>query len=282
MSIVPVPPLFVGAGGREGARWALFGAPLDATVSFRPGSRFGPAAIRAASPVLEEWSPTLGAGFDQRPFCDLGDLDLAPGDVDGALHVIGATTRRLLSEGVRPLMLGGEHLVSWPAVAAVASRHPDLRVLQLDAHADLRLDYMGRRSSHATVMRRIAEVIGPERCYQMGIRSGTAEEWAFAATSGVRFAPAARSMPEEWRADLEAGPVYVTVDIDFADPAYAPGTGTPEPGGATAVEMLAAIDALAGLHVVGADVVEVAPAYDPGGITATLAAKVVRELLLLP
>lgn len=276
------PTAFLGAGPRDGARWALFGAPLDATVSFRPGSRFGPGAIRGASPVLEEWSPTLGVGLHDRPFCDLGDLELAPGDVEASLAGIGSTVAGLLAEALRPLMLGGEHLVSWPAVAAVAACHPDLRVLQFDAHADLRSDYMGRAHSHATVMRRISEIIGPERCYQVGIRSGTAEEWSYARSTGVRVAPAARSVPPGWRTELASGPVYVTVDIDFVDPAFAPGTGTPEPGGASAAELLEAIDGLAGLRLVGADVVEVAPAYDPGHITATLAAKVVRELLLLP
>lgn len=271
---------FLGAGPRETARWVLYGAPLDATVSFRPGSRFGPSAIRAASPVLEEWSPTLGVGFQDRPFCDLGDLEFSPGDVDGALAAIGATTAGIAAEGRRPLLLGGEHLVTWPAVAEMAKRHPGLRVLQFDAHADLRVDYMGRAASHATVMRRVAEVIGPDRCYQVGIRSGTVEEWAYA-TGSTRFAPGAVDLPDAWRAELAQGPVYVTVDIDFCDPAHAPGTGTPEPGGATARELLQAIDGLAGLPLVGADVVEVAPAYDPGGATAVLAAKVVRELLLL-
>jgi agmatinase len=278
----PVPAAFLGAGPRAGARWALFGAPLDATVTFRPGCRFGPGAVRSASAVLEDWSPALGVGLGERPFCDLGDLEPVPGDVEGTLEAIRELVGQLAEEGLRPLMLGGEHLVTWPAVAALAARHPGLRVLQFDAHADLREEYLGRRASHATVMRRVAEVVGPGHCYQVGIRSGTAEEWAFARTSGIRFAPGAAGLPAGWREELSAGPVYVTVDIDFVDPAYAPGTGTPEPGGATAAELLAAIDGLRGLDLVGADVVEVAPAYDPGGITAALAAKVVRELLLLP
>ncbi len=271
---------FLGAGPYAAARWVIYGAPLDATVSFRPGSRFGPSAIRSASPVLEEWSPSLGVGLDERPFCDLGDLEFSPGDVDGALAAIGELTGRILDEDKRSLMLGGEHLVTWPAVTAAARRHAGLRVLQFDAHADLRLDYMGRTASHATVMRRVAEAIGPGRCYQVGIRSGTAEEWRFAQET-TRFAPGASAVPGPWHAELAQGPVYVTVDIDFADPAYAPGTGTPEPGGGTAADLLRAIDGLRGLDLVGADVVEVAPAYDPGGVTAVLAAKVVRQLLLL-
>lgn len=276
----PQAPGFLGAGPRAAARWVLFGAPLDATVSFRPGSRFGPGAIRAASPVLEEWSPALGVGFAERPFADAGDLEFAPGDVDGALQAIHQVAADILAEGRRPLMLGGEHLVTWPAVAAAAERHPGLRVLQLDAHADLRADYMGLAASHATVMRRVTEVIGPDRCYQLGIRSGTAEEWALGSTA-THFAPGASALPAAWREELARGPLYLTVDIDFADPAFAPGTGTPEPGGATAGELLRLIDGLAGLQLVGADVVEVAPAYDSAGATAVLAAKVVRELLLL-
>lgn len=273
----PAPVAFLGAGAADQALWAIFGAPLDATVSFRPGSRFGPGAIRAASPVLEEWSPARAEPLAAHPFCDLGDIEFAPGDVEGALEAIAATIRSL--GGVRPLMLGGEHLVTWPAVQALSERHPGLCVLQFDAHADLRTDYMGRSASHATVMRRVAEVVGAERCYQLGLRSGTAQEWAFARTT--KCAPHVGRLPHAWRAELAGRPLYVTVDIDFVDPAFAPGTGTPEPGGPTSSDLLAAVDGLAGLDIVGADVVEVAPAYDPGGITAVLAAKVVRQLLLL-
>jgi agmatinase len=273
--------VFLGAGGWEGARWALFGAPLDVTGSFRPGARFGPAAVRAASPVLELWSPALGVGLEERPFADLGDLELPPGEVEAALEAIERAVAEVLAAGRRPLLLGGEHLVTWPAVRAVAARYPDLAVLQVDAHADLRDAYLGRRASHATVMRRVAEVVGPKRVYQMGIRSGTVEEWAWG-RAHTRFAPGARALPTGWREELAGRPLYVTVDIDFVDPAAAPGTGTPEPGGATAAELLDLVDSLAGLRVVAADVVEVAPAYDPTGITAILAAKVVRELLLLP
>ena len=277
----PALPRFLGAGDWGPARSVLFGAPLDGTGSYRPGSRFGPGAVRAASPVLEERSPALEAGFAERPFCDLGDLDLPPADVDEAMEAIAALVRRVVAAGKRPLMLGGEHLVTWPAVRAVAERYPDLAVLQFDAHCDLRTDYLGRPASHATVMRRVAEVVGPMCCYQFGVRSGTAEEWAYG-RAHTTFLPYARALPLQWREALAGRPLYVTLDIDYADPAYAPGTGTPEPGGASAAEMLAVVDSLAGLSVVAADVVEVAPAYDAGGITAALAAKVVRELLLLP
>jgi agmatinase len=279
MSGKPRPLGFLGAGTREGARWALVGAPLDATVSYRPGSRFGPPAVRAASWVLEEWSPAAGRGLEDVGLCDLGDLDLPPGDVPASLAAIGDTVEALASEGLRPFVLGGEHLVTLPAVAALAARHPGLRVLQFDAHADLRDEYLGLRLSHATVMRRISEVVGPERVYQLGIRSGTEAEWRFG-RGATRMAMDALTLPAEWRQALESGPVYVTVDIDCVDPAFAPGTGTPEPGGPGAREFLAALDGLRGLRLVGADVVEVAPAYDPGAITAILAAKAVRQVLL--
>jgi agmatinase len=272
----PRPLGFLGAGPRAGAGWAIIGAPLDVTVSFRPGSRFGPSAIRSASWVLEDWSPALRQQF--AGVWDAGDLEFAPGLIEPSLEFLRTTVGELSASGLRVLLLGGEHLVTLPAVEAAAARHPGLRVLQFDAHADLRDAYMGLRASHATVMRRVAEVVGPERVYQAGIRSGTAEEWRFA--SSTHFLADEVRLPESWRADLAAGPIYVTVDVDCADPAFAPGTGTPEPGGASARELLRAVVDLRGLDIVGADVVEVAPAYDPSGITAILAAKVVRELLL--
>jgi agmatinase len=275
---VSLPP-FLGAGG-EGARAALFGAPLDVTTSFRPGARFGPAAIRQASWVLEEWSLAAGEGLEQHPFADEGDLELAPGEVEGALEAVHAAARRVLERGLRPVVLGGEHLVTLPVVRAAADRFPGLAGVQLDAHADLRDEYMGLRLSHATVMRRVAEVVGAGSVFQFGIRSATAEEAAFARRA-TRLHPFSVLEPlRRVRPELEGRPVYVTVDVDVADPAYAPGTGTPEPGGVTAAELLAAVGELRGLEVVGFDVVEVAPAYDPGGITAALAAKVVREALI--
>lgn len=270
--------VFLGAG--PAGRVALFGAPLDMTASFRPGSRFGPAAIRAASEVLEDWSLTLGRGLSEVPFTDLGDAALAPGDLEGALQVLARVGAELLDGGRLPLALGGEHLVTWPLLRAAADRHPALHLVQLDAHADLRADYMGQRSSHATVMRLCAERLGAGRVHQLGIRSATAEEAAYAAAN-TDLHPFSVVEPLHRLRDRLAGvPIYLSVDIDVADPAFAPGTGTPEPGGIDARELLAAAGSLAGLQVVAADVVEVAPAYDPGGITAALAAKVVREIIL--
>lgn len=276
----PAIPCFVGAGRWGPAQAVLFGAPLDVTVTFRPGSRFGPSSIRAVSSVLEEWSPVLGRGFADRPFHDAGDLELIPGDVGAALRSTEEVVGAIADAHRRPIMLGGEHLVTIAAIRALAPRYPDLCVIQFDAHADLREDYMGLALSHATVMRRVAEVVGPQRLYQVGIRSGTADEWEYARRA-THMHPYDVHLPASWRDGLREHPVYVTVDVDSVDPAFAPGTGTPEPGGPSAMDLLQAIDALDGLHLVGADVVEVAPAYDASGRTAVLAAKLVRELLLI-
>jgi agmatinase len=272
---------FLAAGPPGSARGGLFGVPLDATVSFRPGSRFGPAAVRAASEVLEEWSLALGESLQEHPFCDLGDVVCAPGDVGGALAAARERTAEVLSGGLIPLVLGGEHLVTLPVLDAVADVHPGLAVVQMDAHADLRDDYLGQRLSHATVMRRVVERVGGGNVFQLGIRSATGEEAAYA-RAHTRFFPFEVAGPlAGLRDELVGRPVYVTIDVDVVDPAFAPGTGTPEPGGVSAAELLEAIGLLRGLRVVGLDVVEVAPAYDPGGVTAALAAKVLREGILV-
>lgn len=272
---------FLAAGPPETAHGAMFGVPLDATGSFRPGSRFGPAAIRAASEVLEEWSLALGESLQDHPFCDLGDVGCAPGDVSGGLTAARAMAAEVVAQGRVPLVLGGEHLMTLPVVEAVAAANPGLAVVQFDAHADLRDDYLGQRLSHATVMRRVVEQVGVGNVFQLGIRSATGEEAAYA-RSHTRFFPFEIAGPlAALRDELVGRPVYVTIDIDVVDPAFAPGTGTPEPGGVSARELLEAIGLLRGLQVAGLDVVEVAPAYDPGGVTAGLAAKVLREGILV-
>jgi len=265
----------------EGCRLVLLGAPLDATVSFRPGSRFAPAHIRQISESLEEYSPTLAADLGDIPFYDAGNINFAFGNVPAALATIHRVVKsQVLDRGCRPLLLGGEHLVTLPAVAAVKARYPELVVVQFDAHADLRSHYLGEEQSHATVMRRVCELVGAGNLYQFGIRSGTREEFIFG-QENTHFFPYEVLMPlKQVLPQLVGRPVYVTVDIDVVDPAYAPGTGTPEPGGCSARELLLAIDMLANLNIVGFDLVEVCPPADHSDITAALAAKVVRQALL--
>lgn len=255
---------FLGArASREEAAVVLLGAPFDATATYRAGARFGPARIREASEVLETYSLPLGGGLEDVPFADGGDLELPRAGVEEALRRVEAAVAGLAAAGRVPWLLGGEHLVTLGAVRALARRHPGLVVLQLDAHADLRDRYEGEALSHATVMRRVLEVVGEGRVYQLGVRSATREEHRLA-LQATRFFPGA--VLEPLRAclpELARVPLYVSVDIDVLDPAQAPGTGTPEPAGVDVRELLEALRLLRGCRIVGADLVEVAPPLDP-------------------
>lgn len=264
------------------ARAVIYGMPMDWTVSFRPGSRFGPARIREVSIGLEEYSPYLDKSLADIAYFDAGDLPLPFGNAGRSLEMIGEFVAKLTADGKFPLGLGGEHLVSWPVIREVYAKYPDLAVIHIDAHADLREHYEGEPLSHSTPIRKAAELIGGGNVYQFGIRSGTKEEFAYA-RENLNFypfdvlEPLQRVLPQ-----LAGRPVYLTIDIDVLDPSAAPGTGTAEAGGITSKELLAAIHALArsGVNVVGADVVEVAPAYDPSEQTQIAASKLVREILL--
>lgn len=271
------------AGPRDEAaepRGVLFGAPLDFTATFRPGSRFAPRRIREASDVLEEFSLELGEDLADHPFIDIGDVILPYGNVSGALEAIRRVAVRVVERNRIPFVIGGEHLVTWPVVQALTARYPDLIVLHFDAHADLRQDYVGERLSHATALRLVAEELGPGRVYQFGVRSATAAEAAYA-RDHTRFFPGRVLEPLAGSlAELGDRPLYVTIDIDVVDPAFAPGTGTPEPGGISAREMLAAVHLLRGKRVVGLDLVEVSPAADPSERTAVLGAKIIRDAIL--
>jgi len=259
----------------------LFGAPFDGTTSFVPGTRFGPARVREASVGIETYSPVLDRSLEEARLADLGDLELPIGNTSAALEMIEAACRSILAAGAKPMMVGGEHLVTLPAVRACHSRHRGLAVVQFDAHADLREEYMGEHDSHATVMRRVAEVIGADSLFQIGIRSGTREEFAFGRAFSAVFTADLEEGVEQVREALAGRPVYITVDIDVVDPGFAPGTGTPEPGGCRPQELLEALWRLRDLNVVGFDVVEVNPLVDTGFVTSLLAAKIVREAALM-
>lgn len=274
--------MFLGAGdGYAAARVVLAGAGLDATVCFRPGAREGPRAVRHLSQCLEEYSLRLGRDIREAPFYDAGDLDLPFGGVENALAHIERAADGILSDGKVPVFIGGEHLITLPVITAVHSRHPDLVVLQFDAHADLRDQYLGVRLSHATVMRRVADLLGRGRIYQFGVRSADKEEVEFAGGNTRLHLYEVSAPLADVYDEIATKPVYVTLDVDVVDPAYAPGVGTPEPGGIGPAELMDAVYRLQGLNVVGFDVVEVNPAYDPGGLAPLLAAKVIREIVLV-
>jgi len=256
----------------------LFGVPYDGTTSFRPGTRFGPAAIREVSSGLETFCPELERDLEDLAFADLGAVAIPFGAPDPVVAAVRNATLAVLELGLAPLMLGGEHSISSGAVAAVATRFPDLVLVQLDAHADLREQWLGTHHSHACAMRRCLEVLPSGTLLQIAIRSGTRQEFSELRQSG-RLVPIAR-MAEALK-PLRGRPLYLTVDLDWFDPGVLPGTGTPEPGGFHWGDFAALVEELRHHHLVAADVVELAPQLDPSGVSAVLAAKVVRSLLLL-
>ena len=265
---------------QDAHRVVMFGAPLDATMSFRAGARHGPRAIREYSYVLETFSVRTGQDLEKILLFDAGDVDLASGEVRPALEKIHDAVQVILRKGAKPLMLGGEHLVTLPAVQAVHAAFPGLQVIHIDAHADMRLQYLGQELTHTGVMRRVSEVVGRENVHSAGIRSVSADEYEYASSPAANLSTSLDAL-KDFAARAGNRPVYLTIDIDVVDPAFAPGTGAPEPGGPSSRELLDAVAGLQGLHIVAADIVEVAPLYDPAGITAALAARIAREVIMM-
>jgi agmatinase len=267
----------------EESQVVLYGMPMDWTVSYRPGSRFGPARIREVSIGLEEYSAYLDRELEEVKYYDAGDIPLPFGNPQKSIDIIEDFVDQVLAAGKFPLGMGGEHLVSWPVMKAMYKKYPDLAIIHFDAHTDLREEYEGEPLSHSTPIRKIAEHIGPSNVYSFGIRSGMKEEFEWAKQNGMHISKFEVLEPLKQILPTLAGrPVYVTIDIDVLDPAHAPGTGTVDCGGITSKELLASIHAIARseVNVVGGDLVEVAPIYDPSEQTANTASKLIREMLL--
>ncbi|AKP80163.1 agmatinase [Priestia aryabhattai] len=267
----------------EESEAVLYGMPMDWTVSYRPGSRFGPTRIREVSIGLEEYSPYLDRELEEVKYFDAGDIPLPFGNPQRSLNIIEEYIDQLLAADKFPLGMGGEHLVSWPVMKAMYKKYPDLAIIHMDAHTDLREEYEGEPLSHSTPIRKVAELIGPENVYSFGIRSGMKEEFQWAKENGMHISKFEVLEPlKEILPTLAGRPVYVTIDIDVLDPAHAPGTGTVDAGGITSKELLASIHAIAksDLRIVGGDLVEVAPIYDPSEQTANTASKLIREMIL--
>jgi agmatinase len=261
------------------ADFALFGAPFDSTASYRPGARYGCSAIRSEFYGLESYSPYQDRDLTDVRVFDGGDLELCIGDAKTALAQIETHAEEVLLAGKRPVMLGGEHLVTLGVLRVLSEYYPNLHVLHFDAHADLRDDYLGAKLSHATVMRRAWELLGDNRVRQFGIRSGDRSEFAWG-KGRVQTRLFDFSGLDEVARKLKDRPVYVTLDLDVLDPSAFPGTGTPEAGGVSFTELLDAIRAMSRLNVVGFDLVELAPGLDPSGISTATACKILREMLL--
>lgn len=268
------------AGDNPGGANVILGAPMDYTASFRPGSRFGPEAVRRLSYNLEDYSLRLGKSLLDLDFYDAGDLVLPFGNVPLALRIIEEAVGQLLDKGQRPFIIGGDHLITLPCLQAFARRFPALTVVHIDAHADLREEWQGEALSHATVMGRAIRSLSLGEIWQFGIRSATREEHRFA-EQHTRFFPFEFFEPLAQHLGELKGPIYITLDLDVLDPAYMPGTGTPEGDGLSPRELLAGLELMADCQVVGLDLVELAPPFDTAEISACLAAKILREALLL-
>ncbi|MGE5495481.1 MAG: agmatinase [Burkholderiales bacterium] len=259
----------------------IFGAPFDGTTSFHPGTRFAPQAMRSASDGgIETYSIHQNRDLSDIKACDIGNLTMPIGNSQQAMKLIEKTASKIAQDGKIPVMLGGEHLVTLGAVRPLAAKYPDLHIIHFDAHSDLRDKYFGQKLSHATVMRRIWDIVGDGRIFQYGIRSGEREEveWGkfhvytnFFNCNNLDYAVKA----------IKDKPCYLSIDLDVLDSSVLPGTGTPEAGGISFNELIESIFALSGLNIVGADITELSPHYDASGGSTLVACKVLRELLLM-
>ena len=274
---------------------AMLGVPFDSGTSYRPGARLGPREIRAQSSLIRPYSYFQKISpFETLTIVDAGDVDPPPVGIELAYAAIEAGVDRILDAGATPLVVGGDHSISLPVLRAVARKHGPLALVQFDAHIDTWGDYFGGKYFHGSPFRRAIEekIISPSQYVQVGIRGpmyGEEEDFKYQRDQGVTTIDigmvkrdgAAQTMARV-REIVKGRPLYVTFDIDAVDPAFAPGTGTPEVGGLTSYEALVLVRALAGQSLVGADVVEVSPPYDgPGQITALLAANLLFELVSL-
>ncbi|MGP6139366.1 agmatinase [Jeotgalibaca sp. A127] len=261
------------------AELVIFGAPYDSTTSYRPGTRFAGKEMRSESFGIETYSPYQDKDLLDIHVFDGGELELPFGGPERALDMITDYTARILVDGKLPVMIGGEHLVTLGAVRAVAEKYPDLHIIQFDAHADLRDDYLGQQLSHACVIHRCWDIIGDGRIFQFGIRSGDRSEFEWG-KDHVYTEKFTLDTLEDIVSQLEGKPVYLTIDFDVLDPSVFPGTGTPEAGGITFNELLKGILTVAPLNIVGADINELSPKLDASGASTATACKTLRELLL--
>ncbi|WP_024831808.1 agmatinase [Ruminiclostridium josui] len=258
----------------------IFGAPFDGTTTFRPGTRFAPSAMRIDSIGLETYSPYFDADISDYKIHDYGDLDLPFGSPNKALEMISQTSRLIFENGKKPLMIGGEHLVSLPSIEQAAKIYPELRIIHFDAHTDLREEYIGEPLSHSTVIRRAWDILGDNRIYQFGIRSGTREEFYWAKDGHTNLCLHNFDTLSNAVSQIGTFPIYLTIDLDVLDPSIFSGTGTPEAGGVTFLELINALKKISTLNIIGADVVELSPHYDHSGASTAVACKVLREVIL--
>ena len=270
--------------GIDQCRVSLLGVPYDGTCCFRPGARFGPSAIREDSYGIETYCPQLDLDLEDINFTDIGSLDVPLGDAELTLDYISDATNILLKNNLKPLIIGGEHSITIGIIKSIITNYPDLIMLQLDAHADLRDEWLGSKLSHACTMKRCLEILPSKKIFQIGIRSGTKSEFLEMNNSKRliqhTLGENAKSLEEALKS-FKGRPIYLTFDLDWFDPSVMPGTGTPEPGGYFWGDFAAIINVIKSHNLIGADVVELSPKLDNTGISSILAAKVIRSLIML-
>ena len=263
---------------------SLLGVPYDGTCCYRPGARFGPAAVREDSYGIETYCPQLNLDLENIKFADVGSLDVPFGNAKLTIDYVEDATAVLLNNNLKPLIIGGEHSITSGIIKSVIKNYPELLIIQLDAHADLRDEWLGSKFSHACTMKRCLEVLPSKKIFQVGIRSGTKSEFLemnktkrlIQHTLGENA-----KYLEEALKSFKGTPIYLTFDLDWFDPSIMPGTGTPEPGGYFWGDFAAVVDVIKSHNLIGADVVELSPKFDNSGISSVLAAKVIRSLIML-
>ena len=273
---------FIGCDNEyDESKIVIFGAPFDGTTSYRPGTRFASAAMRNESIGIETYSPYLDKDLEDYNIFDGGDLEFVFGNPAKNIEIIKEYTASILKDNKIPAMIGGEHLVTLGAVQAVFEKYNDLHIIHFDAHADLRQDYLGEKLSHATVIRRVWEIVGDNKIYQFGIRSGEKNEFLFAKDHTYMNKFDMKTLDEVVE-KLKNKPVYITIDLDVLDSSVCPGTGTPEAGGITFKELINAVMMFQKLeNIVAFDINELAPMLDSSGASTACACKVLREMLLV-
>jgi len=277
--------IFMGAKRSiDNCKVSLLGVPYDGTSCFRPGSRFGPSCVREDSYGIETYCPQLDLDLEDINFADLGSLDVPIGDAKLIIKCVKDAIDILLKNNLKPLIIGGEHSITTGIIKSIIKKSPELIMIQLDAHADLRDEWLGNKFSHACTMKRCLEILPSKKIFQIGIRSGTKLEF-------IEMKKTKRLIPhdlgneakylEKALKDFKGTPIYLTFDLDWFDPSIMPGTGTPEPGGYFWRDFEAIVEVLKSHNLIGADVVELSPKLDHSGISSILAAKVIRSLIML-
>ncbi len=276
---------FVATDSLQDAEMVILGLPWDCTSSYKAGSRFGPTAIRNAFTAVESWSPYCGKDLEEAAVHDIGDIELPFGDTQKTLEIIRREAESLVGMNKKIVALGGEHLLTLPLVQAYhAKLGNELHVLHLDAHCDLREDYLGVKLSHATVMRHIQCVLGAERVSHFFLRSGDREEWKRLKASPHKhllcYPCSNESLDNLDLSYLQGKKLYISLDLDVFDPATLPGTGVTDAGGISFIDFMYLLDKLRGFDIIGCDITELSPPADPSGNSAVTTCKILRELML--